>query len=565
MRSVAESEATKRLLKSLQYFRRGERYGGGWQELNPRDREWEDAYRGRWQHDKVVRTTHGVNCTGSCSWKVHVKGGIITWETQQTDYPSNGPDAPEYEPRGCPRGATFSWYTYSPLRVKHTYVRRALLERWRRALAEQGDPVRAWERLVQDREAVAAYKRARGHGGFVRASWDEVEALIAAATVHTVKTYGPDRVVGFSPIPAMSMASYASGARFLSLLGGVVVSFYDWYCDLPIASPQVWGEQTDVPESADWYNSGYVIVWGSNIPMTRTPDAHFLAEVRYRGARIVNVSPDYAESTKFADEWLPVAPGTDGALGMAMTHVILKEFYADRQEPYFQEYAKQYTDLPFLVVLRPLEDGGYAADRFLRASDLGVETPNAEWKLVLRDAATGRLVVPGGTLGFRWDGSGRWNLEMKDGITGEPFDPALTLLGAHDEVATVAFPVFADDGATLTRRGVPAMRVRTAGGERLVTTVLDLMMANVGVGRGLPGEYPRDDDDPKPYTPAWQEAITGVDRRQAVSVARGFARNAAATRGRSMVIMGAGINHWFHSDQTYRAILNLVLLCGCQG
>ncbi|MDR2996653.1 MAG: hypothetical protein LBU78_00875, partial [Microbacterium sp.] len=44
-------------------------------------------YRDRWSHDKVVRSTHGVNCTGSCSWKVYVKDGIITWEAQQTDYP----------------------------------------------------------------------------------------------------------------------------------------------------------------------------------------------------------------------------------------------------------------------------------------------------------------------------------------------------------------------------------------------------------------------------------------------------------------------------------------------
>ena len=51
------------------------------------DRTWEDAYRNRWAHDKIVRSTHGVNCTGSCSWKIYVKGGIVTWETQQTDYP----------------------------------------------------------------------------------------------------------------------------------------------------------------------------------------------------------------------------------------------------------------------------------------------------------------------------------------------------------------------------------------------------------------------------------------------------------------------------------------------
>jgi hypothetical protein len=75
--------------------------------------------------------------------------------------------------------------------------------------------------------------------------------MIAASVVYTTKQYGPDRVVGFSPIPAMSQISYAAGSRFLSLLGGVVLSFYDWYCDLPPASPEVWGEQTDVHESVD--------------------------------------------------------------------------------------------------------------------------------------------------------------------------------------------------------------------------------------------------------------------------------------------------------------------------
>jgi nitrate reductase alpha subunit len=90
-------------------------------------RSGDSFYRDRWSHDKVVRSTHGVNCTGSCSWKVYVKDGIITWESQQTDYPSAGPDRPEYEPRGCPRGASFSWYTYSPTRVRYPYVRGALL------------------------------------------------------------------------------------------------------------------------------------------------------------------------------------------------------------------------------------------------------------------------------------------------------------------------------------------------------------------------------------------------------------------------------------------------------
>src|SRR5690606_32153555 len=140
-------------------------------------------------------------------------------------------------------------------------VRKALNQLGGEALAAQPDPVLAWASIVEDPDKARRYKSIRGRGGFVRSDWDELQTLIAAANVHTVKRYGPDRVAGFSPIPAMSMVSYAAGTRYLSLIGGVCLSFYDWYCDLPPASPQVWGEQTDVPESADWYNAGYLIAW----------------------------------------------------------------------------------------------------------------------------------------------------------------------------------------------------------------------------------------------------------------------------------------------------------------
>src|SRR5579883_2070187 len=138
-------------------------------------------YRDRWAYDKVVRSTHGVNCTGSCSWKVYVRDGIITWEAQQTDYPSVGPDRPEYEPRGCPRGAAFSWYTYSPTRVRYPYVRGVLLHMFSEARTRLGDPVAAWEEITSDPEKRAAYVTARGRGGFVRASWDDAVDMVAAA------------------------------------------------------------------------------------------------------------------------------------------------------------------------------------------------------------------------------------------------------------------------------------------------------------------------------------------------------------------------------------------------
>ena len=210
------------LLRAHEFFRRGPASPDGWSQLIAKDRGWETFYRERWQHDKVVRSTHGVNCTGSCSWNVYVKDGLVTWETQAADYPSTGPGMPEYEPRGCPRGASFSWYVYSPIRLRYPYVRGSLIEMYRAERERTGDPVEAWAAIVDDPERRRTYTRQRGRGGFVRAGWDETVELIAAAHVHTIRRYGPDRMAGFTPIPAMSMASYASGTRFLSLIGGVM-------------------------------------------------------------------------------------------------------------------------------------------------------------------------------------------------------------------------------------------------------------------------------------------------------------------------------------------------------
>jgi len=522
----------------------------------------EEFYRERYRHDKVVRSTHGVNCTGSCSWQVFVKDGIITWETQAVDYPSVGPDSPEYEPRGCPRGASFSWYTYSPSRVRYPYVRGVLLDAFREAKKRLGDPVEAWAEITSDPELSSRYKRARGQGGLVRASWSEVFELIAAAHVHTIATYGPDRTAGFTVIPAMSMASYAAGTRFYSLLGGVILSFYDWYADLPIASPQVFGDQTDVPESADWWNASYLIIWGTNLPMTRTPDAHFMTEARYRGQKVVVVSPDYSDHTKFADEWLAAAPGTDGALAMAMGHVILNEFYRERRVKYFEDYACTYTDLPFLVTLEERE-GAYVPGHFLTAADLGDEGEGADWKTTMLDSATGEPVVPNGSVGFRWseEGKGRWNLDL-GGI-----QPSLSLYGRSGwKALLVDLPRFDQGegaGGGILHRGVPALQI--AG--KWVTTVFDLVMANYGVSReGLPGTWPSSYEDPSvPYTPKWQESITSVPSSTVVRIAREFASNAERSGGRSMIAMGAGTNHWYHSDQIYRTFLSLLMLCGCEG
>ena len=221
------------------------------------NRDWEDGYRSRWQHDKVVRSTHGVNCTGSCSWKIYVKNGPVTGKLSKPTTRAPGPICPTMSRAAAARRQLLVPVQRQPAEIPADAQASAqAVARGESAAQRSGRGTGLYRRRCGKAKS---YKVARGRGGFVRSSWQEVNELIAAANVYTAKTFGPDRIIGFSPIPAMSMVSYAAGARYLSLIGGACLSFYDWYCDLPPASPMTRGEQTDVPESADWYNSSYII------------------------------------------------------------------------------------------------------------------------------------------------------------------------------------------------------------------------------------------------------------------------------------------------------------------
>lgn len=544
------------------------------------DRSWEETYRKRWQHDKIVRSTHGVNCTGSCSWKIYVKNGIITWETQQTDYPRTRTDLPNHEPRGCQRGASYSWYIYSSSRLKYPLVRSSLIDLWKQSKLEFKNPIDAWGSIQNSEAKSLLYKNDRGKGGFVRVSWDDINELIVSANIYTIKTYGPDRVIGFSPIPAMSMVSYAAGSRYLSLIGGVCLSFYDWYCDLPPSSPQTWGEQTDVPESADWYNSHFIILWGANVPQTRTPDAHFFTEVQYKGAKTVSISPDYNEGSKLCDLWLPVKQGTDSAAAMAMGHVILKEFYLsnENKSSYFIDYAKSYTDMPNLVIMDEF-NGNFVPGRYLRASDLDLlaKEKNAEWKTLVYDSKSNKIVIPNGSIGSRWDNSRMWNLKSIDTINKADISPLLSFINDYDSVLSVGFPYYgglthkhtyfnSTNHDDILFRNVPVKKIICNDKVLFVSTVFDLLVSNYGIDRGLSGNNNAFSyNDNVPYTPFWQEQITGVSGESIIGVARQFAKNAEKTSGKSMIITGAGMNHWYHMDMNYRSIINILIMCGCIG
>ncbi|HTH13955.1 MAG TPA: nitrate reductase subunit alpha, partial [Spirochaetia bacterium] len=270
---------------------------------------------------------------------------------------------------------------------------------------------------------------------------------------------------------------------------------------------------------------------------------------------------------------------------MAMGHVILKEFHLDNPSEYFQDYARRTTDLPLLVQLRhdPVRQT-WVPDRFVRASDfdkaLGQEN-NPDWKTVAWDELSNTVTVPQGSIGFRWnqkpgEDEGKWNLEQKDGADGRDVRLALSLVDRRDEVIPAAFPYFGgrapeaftanDQGADVLVRNLPVKTLKLGVGETKVATVFDLMVAHYGIDRGLGGPAVATSyDQDLPYTPAWQQKITGVPAQTAITLAREFAQNAHDTGGKSMVIIGAAMNHWYHSDMNYRGIMNLLMLCGCVG
>ncbi|MCL4874795.1 nitrate reductase subunit alpha [bacterium] len=538
-------------------------------EINPGKRGWEEYYRNRWQYDKTVRSTHGNNCTGGCSWMVYVKDGIITWELQAVDYPKLDQSIPPYEPRGCQRGISASWYVYSPVRIKYPYCRGVLLDAWKEARAKHSDPVDAWRSIVENAELHKKIKWSRGKGGFRRFDWDTAAEIIASAHIYTIKKYGPDRIIAFSPIPAMSQISYAAGARYNQLIGGVHLSFYDYYTDLPNAEPEVWGEQTDSCESADWYNTGYCVITGANPNMTRTADCHFVSELRMGGAKLVVCAPDYSQVTKYADNWVPLKPGSDSNFWMGIKHVILKEFFVDRKVPYFEAYTRQFTDLPMLVKIEKGKDG-WEQGRFLRACELSEYDgeDNPEWKFTMWDEITNKAVVVNGSMGYRWPkdhhSHGKWNLLLREAKTQKNINPSLTVLDHKEDAIEVNF--YEVDKPEKYKRQVPVRYVQTKEGKVAVTTVFDLKVAQCGVARkGLSGDYCRNYDDERGFSPAWQERYTGIGRDTIIQIAREFASNAEVTKGRSMIITGSSYNHWYHSNLLYRTAMDALMLCGCVG
>jgi len=281
------------------------------------------VYRQKWSWDRVVRGTHTMtNCVSGCAWNLYVKDGIVWREEQQAPYVPSGAGLPDFNPRGCQKGACGSVLMYSPGRIRYP-LRRA---------------------------------GGRGEGRWTRISWDEALSTVARAIVDALAEKGPASILCELGPNIGAGPNSAAPIRFFRLLGSPLTDSMAQIGDLSVGATIALGNGHPCGSSDDWWRSSYLVLWAFNPSATRIPDAHFIYEARYRGARVVAVCPDLNASAIHADLWINPRPGTDAALALAAAQVIVEEKLYDAR------YVIEQTDLPLLV----RADTG----RFLRESDL---------------------------------------------------------------------------------------------------------------------------------------------------------------------------------------------------
>jgi len=313
----------------------------------PLYQDWQDVYRAQWRWDRVVRGTHtSANCVAACAWNLYVRDGVVWREEQSAPYAPSNAGVPDWNPRGCQKGASCSALAIGETRLRHPLKRVG----------------------------------PRGSGSWKRIGWDEALGEIAGSLVDTLARRGGEGVVcelggnmDFGP-------TFAGTLRFFHLLGAPVTDSTAHVGDLPVGGTITLGAGLTGGSSDDWFRSEYLVLWAFNPATTRIPDAHFLNEARYRGARVVSITPDYGSSAIHADLWLSPRPGTDAALALSACRVILDEglFQAD--------YIREQTDLPFLVRTD--------TRRYLRESD--VVAGGRDDRFAIWDEATNALAwAPG--------------------------------------------------------------------------------------------------------------------------------------------------------------------------
>ena len=272
---------------------------------------WKDVYRNQWTWDKVVRSTHHLNCwyQAHCSWDVYVKDGLVYREEQAAEYPQVNPKLPDFNPRGCQKGGCFSERMYDPTRITHPM----------RRVGPRGSA--KWERV----------------------SWKEALDDIADTYLDVTVNEGTDCTV-WDLGPGIDLGSgIAAQQRFSRLTQSVSLDMNSDIGDSHRGAVEMFGKISFERSADDYFNSDLILIWAGNPLYTQIPNAHFYTAARYRGAKIISICPDYNASAIKSDLWIPIKPGTDAALALSVCREIIEGGHVD------QAFVKEQTDLPLLV------------------------------------------------------------------------------------------------------------------------------------------------------------------------------------------------------------------------
>jgi DMSO reductase family type II enzyme molybdopterin subunit len=272
---------------------------------------FEDLYRQQWTWDRVVKGTHFVNCwyQRGCNWNVYVKDGIVFREEQAATYPQLRPEVPDFNPRGCQKGACYSARMYDAARLRYPLKRSG----------------------------------ARGEGKWQRIPWEQALREIADRMIDVLTTDGPE-AIAWDPGTAFTSGGTGLGlARTCYVLDTLLLDVNPEIGDHHPGTLVTCGKVGFASSADDVIYSDLILVWGGNPTYTQIPNNHFIHEARYHGASVVTIAPDYSASAIHADQWIPLNIGTDAAFGLALAHVIIEEGIYDTR------FVKEQTDLPLLV------------------------------------------------------------------------------------------------------------------------------------------------------------------------------------------------------------------------
>ena len=157
--------------------------------------------------------------------------------------------------------------------------------------------------------------------------------------------YGPNSVGVIYQVQGTGHIQKGALVRIANTFGWSVIGGYELNGDLPMFWPETFGCQSEELESYCWEDSRLTLIFGSNIMVTRMPDAHFLTYSQEAGGKVIYFDPNYSASAEKADEWVRIAPDSDGAFALAMAKVIIDEGLYDAH------FMATYTDAPLLINL----------------------------------------------------------------------------------------------------------------------------------------------------------------------------------------------------------------------